>query len=132
MAQGADPIAEDPDHENALPRQFYDRALYMLVHAPQTNGTGQYSDSDAMAAVLLISYAVLGGGTMDWATPLEYACEWLGQTGIYNEENPKLTLLNMSATARFAAKGIMVRLSIPEPLTRRGNADAEFADLPVY
>ncbi|KAL1940291.1 hypothetical protein VTO73DRAFT_9243 [Trametes versicolor] len=107
MAQGADPIAEDPDHENALPRQFYDRALYMLVHAPQTNGTGQYSDSDAIAAVLLISYAVLGGGTMDWATPLEYACEWLGQTGIYNEENPKLTLLNMSATARFAAKGIM-------------------------
>lgn len=114
MAQGADPIPEDPDSENALPRQFYDRALYGLVHAPQTNGTGQYSDSDAIAAVLLISYAVLGGGTMDWATPLEYACEWLGQTGIYNEENPKLTLLNMSATARFAAKGIMVRPSTAE------------------
>ncbi|KAH9902741.1 fungal-specific transcription factor domain-containing protein [Cubamyces lactineus] len=107
MARGADPIAEDPDNENAPSRQFYDRALYRLMHAPQTNGTGQYSDSDAIAAVQLVSYAVLGGGTMDWTSPLEFACEWLAQTGIYNEENPKLTLLGMSATGRFAAKATM-------------------------
>ncbi|KAI0326960.1 hypothetical protein GY45DRAFT_1309636 [Cubamyces sp. BRFM 1775] len=107
MARGADPIAEDPDNENAPSRQFYDRALYRLMHAPQTNGTGQYSDSDAIAAIQLVSYAVLGGGTMDWTAPLDFACEWLGQTGIYNEENPKLTLLGMSATGRFAAKATM-------------------------
>ncbi|KAI0822511.1 fungal-specific transcription factor domain-containing protein [Trametes gibbosa] len=107
MAQGADPIVEDPDNENSLPRQFYDRVLYRLMHAPQTNGTGQFAETDAIAAVQLIAYAVLGGGTMDWAAPLEYACEWLAQTGIFNEENPKLTLLKMSATGRFAAKAIM-------------------------
>ncbi|KAI0360201.1 hypothetical protein OH77DRAFT_1493597 [Trametes cingulata] len=107
MARGADPLMEDPDAESAPSRQFYDRALYRLVHAQQTNGTGQYSESDAVAAVMLVSYAVLGGGTMDWTTPLDFACEWLAQTGIYNEENPKLTLLNMSATGRFAAKATM-------------------------
>ncbi|KAI0368789.1 hypothetical protein BV20DRAFT_947406 [Pilatotrama ljubarskyi] len=107
MARGADPILEDPDQESAPSRQFYDRALYRLVHAQQTNGTGQYSDSDAVAAVMLVSYGVLGGGTMDWTTPLEYACEWLSQTGIFNEENPKLTLLSMTPTGRFAAKATM-------------------------
>ncbi|KAI0649400.1 fungal-specific transcription factor domain-containing protein [Trametes meyenii] len=105
MAQGAS--MEDPDSETAPPRRFYDRALYRLIHAPQTNGTGQYADADAIAAIQLVYYAVLGGGTMDWSTPLEYACEWLAQTGIYNEENPKLTLLNMTAAGRFAAKATM-------------------------
>ncbi|KAH9856610.1 fungal-specific transcription factor domain-containing protein [Lenzites betulinus] len=107
MAQGADPIVEDPDNENSLPRQFYDRALYRLMHAPQNNGTGQFSETDAIAALQLIAYAVLGGGTMDWAAPLDYACEWLAQTGIFNEENPKMTLLKMSPTGRFAAKVVM-------------------------
>ncbi|KAI1782511.1 fungal-specific transcription factor domain-containing protein [Ganoderma leucocontextum] len=56
------------------------------MHSPQTNGTGQYSDADAVAAVQLVAYSLLGGGSTDWATPLDYACEWLAQTGIYNEE----------------------------------------------
>ncbi|KAI0701883.1 fungal-specific transcription factor domain-containing protein [Cerioporus squamosus] len=107
MAQSATPILEDPDSETAPPRQFYNRALYRLMHAPQTNGTGQFQDSDAVAAVQLIAYSMLGGGSTDWAAPLEYACEWLSQTGIYNEENPKLTLLNMSPAGRFAAKATM-------------------------
>ncbi|KAI0635619.1 fungal-specific transcription factor domain-containing protein [Trametes polyzona] len=105
MAQSGELL--DADAEGTLPRRFYDRALYRLVHAPQTNGTGQYRDADAIAAVQLVAYSVLGGGTMDWTVPFEYACEWLGQTGIYNEGNPKLTLLNMTPTARFAAKAIM-------------------------
>ncbi|KAI1797033.1 fungal-specific transcription factor domain-containing protein [Ganoderma leucocontextum] len=107
MARSNQPILEDPDAENSLPRQFYNRALYHLMHSPQTNGTGQYSDADAVAAVQLVAYSLLGGGSTDWATPLDYACEWLAQTGIYNEENPKLTLLNMSAAGRFAAKATM-------------------------
>ena len=106
---------EDPDKETSLPRQFFDRAFYLLRHAPQTNGTGQYSDADALAALQLVAYSLLGGGSTDWATPLEYACEWLAQTGIFSEENPKLTLLNMSAAGRFAAKATMVRCP-PSPL----------------
>ncbi|EJF64783.1 hypothetical protein DICSQDRAFT_159813 [Dichomitus squalens LYAD-421 SS1] len=107
MARSTQPILEDPDAENSLPRQFYNRALYLLMHSPQTNGTGQYSDSDAVTACQLIAYSLLGGGSTDWATPLDYACEWLAQTGIYNEENPKLALLNMSPAGRFAAKATM-------------------------
>ncbi|CDO71850.1 hypothetical protein BN946_scf184939.g74, partial [Trametes cinnabarina] len=109
MARSPDIPAEDPDSEQAPSRQFYDRALYRLVHAPQTNGTGQYADSDAVAAIQLVSYSTLGGGTMDWTRPLEVACEWLAQTGIYNEENPKLMLFGMSPAGRFAAKATMVR-----------------------
>lgn len=112
MARSSQPIVDDPDAENSVPRQFYNRALYHLMHSPQTNGTGQYSDSDAVAAMQLVAYSLLGGGSTDWATPLEYACEWLAQTGIYNEENPKLTLLNMSAAGRFAAKATMVRCAL--------------------
>ena len=113
MARSIDPILEDPDSENSPARQFYNRALYRLMHAPQTNGLGQYSDSDAVAAVQLIAYSMLGGGSTDWQPPFEIACEWLGQTGLYNEENPKLTLLSMSPAGRFAAKATMVRVASP-------------------
>ncbi|KAI0671466.1 fungal-specific transcription factor domain-containing protein [Trametes maxima] len=119
MSQGAS--LEDPDSETAPSRRFYDRALYRLMHAPQTNGTGQYADADAIAAIQLVYYAVLGGGAMDWSTPLDYACEWLAQTGIYNEENPKLTLLNMTAAGRFAAKAtgqyidVMASVTLKQP-----------------
>ena len=101
--------AEDPDLETSLPRQFFDRALYILRHAPQTNGTGQYADADALAALQLVAYSLLSGGSIDWVGPLDIAQEWLAQTGIYTEENPKLTLLNMTPAGRFAAKATMVR-----------------------
>lgn len=77
MARSTQPILEDPDNENSPPRQFYARALYRLMHAPQTNGTGQYSDSDAVAAIHLVSYSLLGGGMTDWTVPLDFACEWV-------------------------------------------------------
>ena len=110
---------EDPDGDASVARQFYNRASYRIMHGPQTNGTGQYADSDAVAAVQLIAYSMLGGGSTDWAAPMDVACEWLSQTGIYNEENPKLTLLNMSAAGRFAAKATMVRCALTW-LRRRG------------
>lgn len=103
-------IIEDPDSDNALPRRFYNRALWLLMQGPQTNGTGQYSERDAVAAVQLIAYSLLGVGSTDWQIPLECACEWLSQTGLNTEENPKLVLLNMSPAARFAAKATMVRI----------------------
>ena len=105
-------LVEDPDKETSLPRQFFDRAFYLLRHAPQTNGTGQYSDADALAALQLVAYSLLAGGTIDWVGPLDVAQEWLVQTGIYTEENPKLTLLNMSPAGRFAAKATMVRAGL--------------------
>ncbi|KAI0749730.1 fungal-specific transcription factor domain-containing protein [Daedaleopsis nitida] len=107
MARSSQPITEDPDSDASVGRQFYNRASYRIMHGPQTNGTGQYADSDAVAAVQLIAYSLLAGGTTDWASPFEVACEWLGQTGLYNEENPKLMLLSMSPAGRFAAKTTM-------------------------
>ena len=99
---------EDPDKETSRPRYFFDRALRLVQHAPQTNGRGQYADEDALAALQLIAYALLAGCSIDWVGPLDIAQEWLAQTGIYTEENPKLTLLNMTPAGRFAAKATMV------------------------
>ena len=108
MAHSTQPVLEDPDSESALPRQFYNRALMRLLQSPQTNGLGQYADADAVAAVQLVAYSLLAGGSTDWQTPLDCACEWLSQTGIYNEEDPRGALLSMTPAARFAAKATMV------------------------
>lgn len=102
---------DDPDAENSVPRHFYNSALYQLM---QTRSyTGQYMEQDAVAAVQLVMYTVFAGGTTDWAAPLDIACAWLAQTGIVGDENPKLTLLNMSPTAKFAAKVTMVSVFPP-------------------
>ncbi|KAH9945025.1 fungal-specific transcription factor domain-containing protein [Epithele typhae] len=98
---------EDPDKETSLPRKFHDRALALLRHAPETNGHGQYADTDAVAALQLVAYSLLGGGSMPWLALFDVAADWFAQTGIYSEENPKLTLLRMSPAGRFAAKATM-------------------------
>lgn len=69
---------------------------------------GHYTDTDAITAVYLIAFSTLSGGSTNWTTMLEVACDWLAQTGIHEEQNPKLTLLSMSPAARFAAKATMV------------------------
>lgn len=69
---------------------------------------GQYSHHDAVAAIYLVSFSILSGGSTNWTHMLEVACEWLSQTGIHEDQNPKLTLMNMSPAARFAAKATMV------------------------
>ncbi len=69
---------------------------------------GRYTETDAITAVYLIAFSTLSGGSTNWTTMLEVACDWLAQTGIHEEQNPKLTLLSMSAAGRFAAKATMV------------------------
>jgi len=71
-----------------------------------------------MAAIHLISYslAVRGGvvagvnasmGGTEWTPMLELACDWLAQTGMHVDENPRLFIMNMPLPAAYAAKVIM-------------------------
>ncbi|KAA1467752.1 hypothetical protein DENSPDRAFT_832876 [Dentipellis sp. KUC8613] len=66
-----------------------------------------------MTALHLISYALatsggtIEGQTMRWAPMLEIACDWLTQTGVLVDENPRRTLVNMSAGGAFATKVTM-------------------------
>ncbi|THH29929.1 hypothetical protein EUX98_g4257 [Antrodiella citrinella] len=97
---------ESPNNipQRSIPKFFYDQAAYQLMNKKTM---GQYSEQDAIAAAYLVSFAVLSGGSTNWLSMLEIACEWLSQTGIHEDQNPKLTLMNMSSAGRFAAKATM-------------------------
>jgi hypothetical protein len=72
-----------------------------------------------MAAIHLISYSLVvrGGvvagpnasvGGTEWTPMLELACDWLAQTGMHVDENPRLFIMNMPLPAAYAAKVTMV------------------------
>ncbi|KAL6297861.1 fungal-specific transcription factor domain-containing protein [Sparassis latifolia] len=103
IAQRLEAPVQNP--EQSMPKYFYDQALAQIARA-KAHGA-QYADADAVAAVQLISFSVLANGWGDWPALLEVACDWLGQSRIHEEQNPKLTLLNMSPAARYAAKATM-------------------------
>jgi len=69
---------------------------------------GHYSETDAMAAIYLVGFSTLSSGSTNWGTMLEVCYDWLTQTGIHEEQNPKLTLMNMTAAGRYAAKATIV------------------------
>ena len=77
-----------------------------------SKATGRpYTEHDAVAAVFLISYHNLAGGGTGWSQALlEVAYEWFTATGIAEEQNPKLALVNMSPVQKLAAKATMVRV----------------------
>ena len=67
MARSTQPILDDPDAENSLPRQFYNRVLCLLMRLPQTDGRCQYLDPDTVAAYQVIAHSLLGGGSTNWS-----------------------------------------------------------------
>jgi C6 transcription factor Pro1 len=96
----------DPNPEANLAQYFYNEAWAHLANSKQT--LGHYTESDAIASLLLVSYALLSRGTTDWRYMLEVACEWLNQTGITVDEQPKYTMSNMTSSRQFALKATMV------------------------
>jgi len=100
----------DPNPEQSLAQYFYSEAWARLATSKQT--LGHYTESDAIAALHLVSYSLLSRGTTDWRNMLEVACEWLSQTGITVDENPKYTMSNMTSSRQFALKATMVRMTI--------------------
>jgi hypothetical protein len=93
----------------ATSKPFFEQAYYHISSSFQLNG--QYTETDAIISIHLIGYSLLAGGVTDWPTLLEIACEWLSQSILLTEDNPKLVMLNMSVTGRFAVKATMVRFT---------------------
>ncbi|EKM58499.1 uncharacterized protein PHACADRAFT_193620 [Phanerochaete carnosa HHB-10118-sp] len=91
--------------DRAIDRRFYNKAYVMLMTAKATGRP--YAERDAVAAVYLISYHNLAGGGTGWTALLEVAYDWFAQTGIHEEQNPKLALVNMSPAQKLAAKATM-------------------------
>ncbi|EMD33986.1 hypothetical protein CERSUDRAFT_86751 [Gelatoporia subvermispora B] len=97
-------VAQGLDAQEHIHTNFYNQAIAQLNSIKSL--VGHYSETDAVAAVHLVAFSCLSGlGT--WESVLGVAYDWLAQTGIYEEENPKLILMNMSPTGRFAAKATM-------------------------
>ena len=71
------------------------------------------SDADALAAIQLIAYFMLTGGTGDWHSLLQLACEWLEQTGLPQNQNPGAALAASSETTRYACRAVVVSRSFP-------------------
>src|ERR1700720_1422498 len=95
----------DPNAEQSLAQYFYNEAWALLVNSKQA--LGHYTEYDAIAALHLVSYSLLSRGTTDWRSVLEVACEWLNQTGMTVDDNPKYTMSNMTSTRQFALKATM-------------------------
>src|ERR1700732_3722862 len=98
----------DPTPEQSLAEYFYNQAWTLLASSKQM--LGHYTESDAIAALHLVSYSLLSRGLTDWRSMLEVACEWLSQTGITVDEDPKYAMSNMTSARQFALKATMVRL----------------------
>lgn len=103
IAQGLE--APDPNLDRSNARYFQGESYFQLASAKQLRG---YNESDAIAALHLICYAQLSGGTTDWQPVLTIACDWLTQTGLPKDDNPKLTYRNMSPTAKLAVRATLL------------------------
>lgn len=103
----------DPNTEQSLAQYFYNEAWARIASSKQT--LGHYTESDAIAAIQLINYAILSRGTTDWRSMLEILCEWLNQTGLAVDEDPKYTMSTMTNSRQFALKTTMVGLGTSGP-----------------
>ena len=104
VARGLDHPDLDPQYSTAS--QFYNKAYYLLFN--DRTVPVAYSELDAFAALQLVSYWLLSGGTGHWPMLLNVACEWLASTGITTHENPRMAFLELNDVAKFTAKITMV------------------------
>ncbi|KAG2110232.1 fungal-specific transcription factor domain-containing protein [Suillus discolor] len=95
--------APNPTLEHSPAIRFYDSAHQQLYRNKQTT----LSESDANAAIHMLSFSLMSGGVTDWRPMLDIASEWLARTGITTSDNPKLMMINMNEASRLALKATM-------------------------
>jgi hypothetical protein len=99
--------APNPNLEHSPAIRFYDSAHQQIYRNKQTT----LSESDANAAIHMLSFSLMSGGVTDWRPMLDIASEWLVRTGITTSDNPKLMMINMHEASRLALKTTIVSLS---------------------
>ncbi|OAX42477.1 hypothetical protein K503DRAFT_346650 [Rhizopogon vinicolor AM-OR11-026] len=95
--------APNSNLENSPEIRFYDSAHQQIYRNKQT----MLSESDANAAIQMLSFSLVSGGVTDWRPMLDIASEWLVRTGITTNDNPKLMMMNMNEASRLALKATM-------------------------
>ncbi|KAF9065091.1 fungal-specific transcription factor domain-containing protein [Rhodocollybia butyracea] len=94
----------DSNPENSTARYFYNESLFQLANTKQLRG--HYNESDVIAALHLVYFSQLSGGSVDWMPVLNIALEWMANIGL-PEENPISVLSTMSLAGQIAVKGTM-------------------------
>ncbi|KAJ7476037.1 fungal-specific transcription factor domain-containing protein [Mycena latifolia] len=95
--------APDPNPEHSTSKYFHDEAYFQLHNAKQVRGA--YAASDAIAALHLVWYSQLSGGTTDWQPVFAVACDWVAQqTDLLTSDNPKLALQSLPVEGQLIVK----------------------------
>jgi hypothetical protein len=108
----------DAGNEFGDSKAYHDRAMHQVLSSAQVHG--HYGELDALAAAHLTLYALMSGGMTDWQPPLDIACEWLLNSSLLVDENPRGTLMGMNPAGRLAAKLTMVGILVILPHTAEG------------
>jgi hypothetical protein len=103
VSQGLEAPSQTP--ENSSTSYLRMEALQRLEI--NKNAQHGWSDTDALAAVHLVSLSQLSGGASDWETPFSILCQWLLQTSLTLAENPWMTFLTMSPLAQLNVKATL-------------------------
>jgi hypothetical protein len=111
VAQGLEAPDPHPEHSNAT--YFHNEASFQLDTAKQLRG--RYSESDAIAALHLVSFTQLAGGTKDWQPAFSVVAEWLSQTGLPASDDPAMNLRAMSPIAQLVVRGALVSVNKFDP-----------------
>jgi hypothetical protein len=105
VAQGLE--APDPNPDLSVAKYFHDEAYLQLASAKQING--RHSESDVLAALHLVCFSQMTGGTAtNWQFSLNIALDWLISTGLPSSENPMMCLSNMSMATQLIVKCTIV------------------------
>ena len=86
--------------------EFFNWAYWKLEERKQQNGT--YTETDALAAIQLLTYCILGQGN-GWHPFLKMACDWLEQSPLNLQQNPRLTFGASNEAVKLSCRAVMVR-----------------------
>jgi hypothetical protein len=103
VSQGLE--APNPHPETSTAMYLRHEALFKLESNKEHRGG--WSESDAIAALHLVSFSQLSGRGADWETPFDILCQWLLQTGLPIAENPRLSFPTVSPASQLVIKAIL-------------------------
>ena len=108
VSQGLEAV--NSSMESTTTTYLRQEAFFKLENSKNTDGT--WSDNDAIAALHLVSFSQLSGGSIDWETPFNILSQWLMQQNLVqpNSENPWMTFLALAPLAQLLVKATLVSL----------------------
>ncbi|PFH52943.1 hypothetical protein AMATHDRAFT_55813 [Amanita thiersii Skay4041] len=96
---------QNPSREQTKATYFRDEAFFQISSSRQLHG--RYTDSDAIAALHLVTFSQLSGGQYPWHDAFSILNDWLVQAALPSATNPRLIYENMSNVGQYAVKVIL-------------------------